>query len=297
MLDEQRFLYYLLKLLPKLTNLQRLKMYQYIAEYGTTVTFSELLHYAEVPLTRHKELKLNFQLQQKAEKELYQEYLKTSFITILDPKYPQLLSEIYNPPALLFYQGDLSLLKQPALACIGARKMTKYGEQVTKKMIPTLVKKQFVIVSGLAQGIDTLAHQLTIRAKGATIAVIGSGLDIVYPKKNQRLQEYIGKNHLLLSEYPAGSAPISYHFPMRNRIIAGLSLGTCVIEAKKRSGTMITAQMALDAGRDVFCVPGSTLTPYSGGCNALIRQGAQCVIHPNQIVKEYEAYKKFHDIS
>ena len=146
---------------------------------------------------------------------------------------------------------------------------------------------RFVIVSGLARGIDTSAHVSVLKNGGATIAVIGCGLDVYYPKENQQLQDYLGKNHLVLSEYAPGEKPLKYHFPERNRIIAGLSQGVLVAEAKARSGCLITCERALEEGRDVFAIPGNILDGQSDGCHKLINEGAKCVTSGQDILSEY----------
>lgn len=206
-------------------------------------------------------------------------------MTILSEAYPLYLKEIYNPPAALFYHGNLAWLKRPALAMVGSRAATVYGRKIVSNLIPELVGK-YVMVSGLAKGIDTSVHQHTIRHQGKTIGVIGTGLDVVYPQENLRLQQYMGERQLLVSEYPPGTAPLPYHFPARNRIIAGLSQGTVIIEAKQKSGSLITAQLALESGREVFAVPGSVIDERSIGCLELIQQGAKCVINSRDILEE-----------
>ncbi|MGX7013834.1 DNA-processing protein DprA [Vagococcus silagei] len=209
------------------------------------------------------------------------------FITILDDTYPERLAEIYNPPIALFLEGDIDLLENETLAVIGARKSTTYGKQMIEKIIPTIIKEKITIVSGLAKGSDTNAHIETIKNGGQTIAVIGCGLDIYYPKENKKLQDYISQEHLIISEYLPTVPPLSYHFPSRNRIIAGLSKGVCVIEAQKKSGTFITASLALEEGRDVFAVPGSAFEKTSEGCLELIQEGAKCIWKPEDILLEW----------
>lgn len=214
-----------------------------------------------------------------------------SYFTILDDIYPEQLREIYNPPCLLFYAGNLDLLKEPMLAVVGSRVHSPQAGRILQQLIPDLVP-ELTIVSGLAKGIDGLAHKLTFTHKGKTIAVIGNGLDCYYPKENQYLQQNMMKNHLVLSEYPDGASPQKHHFPMRNRIIAGLTLGTCVLEAKERSGSLITAQMALEFGREVFAIPGGILDTQSTGCLKLIQDGAKCVISSQDILEELPILKK-----
>lgn len=218
---------------------------------------------------------------------LQKEFKKFPSFSILDDIYPLELSEIYNPPALLFYQGDLKLLELPKVAVVGSRDSSQTGNQSVQKVIKEL-HKELVIVSGLARGIDTAAHMAALQSGGRTIAVIGTGLDIFYPKANKKLQSYIGKNHLILTEYGPGEQPLKFHFPERNRIIAGLCRGVIVAEAKMRSGSLITCERAMEEGRDVFAIPGSILDGKSDGCHHLIQEGAKCVVSGSDIISEFE---------
>lgn len=208
-------------------------------------------------------------------------------ISILDDEYPIELKNCYNPPVLLFYQGNVDLLKRPKMAVVGARTASQTGTKSVQKIVSEL-GNQFVIVSGLARGIDTSAHISALKNGGATIAVIGCGLDVPYPKENKLLQEYLGKNHLILSEYVVGEAPLKFHFPERNRIIAGLSQGVIVAEAKMRSGSLITCERALEEGRDVFAIPGNILDGKSDGCHHLIKEGAKCITSGMDVLSEYQ---------
>ncbi|WP_423216811.1 DNA-processing protein DprA [Streptococcus equinus] len=208
-------------------------------------------------------------------------------ISILDDEYPMELKNCYNPPVLLFYQGNVDLLKRPKMAVVGARTASQTGTKSVQKIVSEL-GNQFVIVSGLARGIDTSAHISALKNGGATIAVIGCGLDVHYPKENKLLQEYLGKNHLILSEYAVGEAPLKFHFPERNRIIAGLSQGVIVAEAKMRSGSLITCERALEEGRDVFAIPGNILDGKSDGCHHLIKEGAKCITSGMDVLSEYQ---------
>ena len=208
-------------------------------------------------------------------------------ISILDDEYPIELKNCYNPPVLLFYKGNVDLLKRPKMAVVGARTASQTGTKSVQKIVSEL-GNQFVIVSGLARGIDTSAHISALKNGGATIAVIGCGLDVHYPKENKLLQEYLGKNHLILSEYAVGEAPLKFHFPERNRIIAGLSQGAIVAEAKMRSGSLITCERALEEGRDVFAIPGNILDGKSDGCHHLIKEGAKCITSGMDVLSEYQ---------
>ncbi|WP_062105087.1 DNA-processing protein DprA [Bacillus niameyensis] len=209
-----------------------------------------------------------------------------NFITEKDPEYPPILKEIHTPPFALFLLGNKSLLSNKSLAVVGARDADEYGKMTLRILLPPLIKKKFVIVSGLAKGADTFAHEQTIQLKGKTIAVLGGGFYHLYPKENKNLATVIAKEHLLISEYPPIKKPEKWHFPMRNRIIAGLSLGTIVIQAKKRSGSLITADSALEAGREVFALPGPIYHKLSEGTNQLIQQGAKLVLSAHDILDE-----------
>ncbi|HGA1886153.1 TPA: DNA-processing protein DprA [Streptococcus agalactiae] len=220
-------------------------------------------------------------------KKLRQEFKKFPVLSILDSNYPLELKEIYNPPVLLFYQGNIELLSKPKLAVVGARQASQIGCQSVKKIIKE-TNNQFVIVSGLARGIDTAAHVSALKNGASSIAVIGSGLDVYYPTENKKLQEYMSYNHLVLSEYFTGEQPLKFHFPERNRIIAGLCQGIVVAEAKMRSGSLITCERALEEGREVFAIPGNIIDGKSDGCHHLIQEGAKCIISGKDILSEYQ---------
>lgn len=208
-------------------------------------------------------------------------------ISFFDQDYPPLLKEIYQPPWALYAMGDISLLrKEPKLAVVGSRQATQYGNKAIRMLFPPLIDRGVVIVSGLAKGIDTLAHECALNLNGKTIAVIAGGLYHIYPKENKGLALEMMKNHLVLSEYPPDTKPERWHFPIRNRIISGLSSGTLIIEAKQKSGSLITANYAVNEGRDVFALPGSIFNPYSNGTNDLIQQGAKLVMSAGDILDE-----------
>ncbi|MFK3657287.1 DNA-processing protein DprA [Pediococcus pentosaceus] len=208
-------------------------------------------------------------------------------LTILDEMYPKLLREIYCPPTVLFYNGNLSLLShQRTIAIVGARMMTSYGEQAIKCLIPGVVANQLTTVSGLAKGVDALVHEATLANAGSTITVIGNGLDITYPKQNAQLQNQIQKEGLILSEYPQGARPLRHYFVERNRIIAGLTTATCVVEARKNSGSLITASLALTENRNVLAIPGSIFSGNSQGTNQLIASGARPLIELDDVLEE-----------
>lgn len=220
-------------------------------------------------------------------KALRQEFLKFPSLSIQDAAYPERLREMYNPPVLLFYQGDLTLLDQLKLGFVGSRDCSKQGIASVQKVIKEL-GNHFIVVSGLARGIDTACHIAAMKNGGKTIAVIGTGLDVSYPRENFQLQTYIAQHHLLLTEYGPNEKALKYHFPDRNRIIAGLSRGVVVAEAKLRSGSLITCERAIEEGRDVFAIPGNIIDGQSDGCHHLIQEGAKLVFHGQDILEEYE---------
>ncbi|WP_066365005.1 DNA-processing protein DprA [Neobacillus fumarioli] len=218
-----------------------------------------------------------------------QEYDKNGIavITIFDKVYPQYLKEIYQPPWVLFAKGDVSLLEvEPKLAVVGSRQATQYGKNAIRMLFPELIKSGVLIVSGLAKGIDALAHEYAMKNGGKTIAVIAGGLYHIYPKENLKLALEMMKSGLILSEYPPDTKPLKWHFPARNRIISGMSRGTLIVEAKRKSGSLITANYAVHEGREVFSLPGSIFNPYSIGANELIQQGAKLVISAEDILEE-----------
>ncbi|WP_336764937.1 DNA-processing protein DprA [Paenibacillus sp. USHLN196] len=208
-------------------------------------------------------------------------------ITYLDQNYPILMKETVQPPWVMYARGDVSLLHNSSIAMVGTRMPTVYGRKVGEKLAEQLCSAGLTIVSGLARGIDSVCHEAVLRAKGKTIAVFGTGIDHIYPPENTSLAERIAETGLLLSEYPPGTRARQGLFPERNRIIAGLTLGTLVVEADIRSGSLITADAALEAGRDVFAVPGPITSAKSRGAHNLIRQGAKLVTCAADILEEY----------
>ncbi|MEI7452311.1 MAG: DNA-processing protein DprA [Candidatus Falkowbacteria bacterium] len=210
------------------------------------------------------------------------------YVTILDEDYPPLLFEIYGPPPLLYYRGTLECKGYFPLAVIGARKYSPYGERVVNEIIPSLINNKFCIISGLARGIDSLVHRATLLAEGKTWAVLGSGLDwkSIYPPENITLaREIINSDGAVFSEFPLGTAPLPINFPLRNRIVAGMSKGTLVIEARQKSGALITATYALEQNREVLAVPGNIFLETSAGPNDLIKSGAKVVTSANDILE------------
>jgi DNA processing protein len=203
---------------------------------------------------------------------------KARIISLSDPEYPPRLKEIYDPPVILFVRGDVALLSRPGIAMVGTRHPTPYGTGMAERLATDLAARGLVIISGLARGIDTSSHRGAIAAKGKTIAVLGTGIDVFYPKENTRLGEQIlALGGALISEFPIGTAPTPQNFPIRNRIISGMSTGVLVVEAAEYSGTRITSRCALEQNRDVYAVPGNVTNKNSWGPNTLIKQGAKLV--------------------
>ena len=215
--------------------------------------------------------------------------MKYNYFTIEDDIYPQCLKEISNPPLKLYYKGNLDLLKDERLiAVVGTRNPSSYGKLCCEYMVKKMSRANITIVSGFAKGIDSIAHKTSLLTDGKTIAVIASGLDIVYPASNLSLYREIEEKGLILSEYEAGVKPFKSNFPQRNRIIAGLSKGTIVVESKDRGGSLITADLALEFNRDVYAVPGDVFSEYSKGCNNLIRDArAKSLSNINELLEDY----------
>lgn len=201
--------------------------------------------------------------------------------------YPERLRHIYGPPMVLYVKGQLRPEDEWAVGVVGTRRATAYGREVVERIVPGLTRSGVTIVSGLAKGIDSYAHRVALEGGGRTIAVLGNGVDITYPAENARLAREIAENGAVVSEYPLGTSPEASNFPARNRIISGLSLGTLVVEAGDRSGALITADFALEQGREVFAVPGSILSRGSIGTNRLIQQsGAKLTVCADDILQE-----------
>jgi len=218
----------------------------------------------------------------------YMEKNNIKMINIFDKNYPTKLKNIYDPPIVLYIKGNEEILNDFSIGIIGCRICTKYGETVSKKLAAELQKYKVNIISGLARGIDSYAHIGCLESKGRTIAVVGTGLDIVYPKENETLaNQIIETDGVIISEYIVGTKPEKENFPKRNRIISGLSDGIVVVEAKEKSGTFITVDFALEQGKNIFSVPGNILSNTSKGTNELIKQGAKMVTTVEDIIEEY----------
>jgi len=210
-------------------------------------------------------------------------------LTCLDPEYPRLLSEIAYPPLLLFVHGDMRLLSRAQLAVVGSRNPTPSGADTAHAFARTLTQAGLVVTSGLALGIDGAAHRGALDADGQTIAVMGTGVDCIYPARHQSLARRIAQHGAIISEFPLGTPAKAENFPRRNRIISGLSVGTLVVEAALHSGSLITAHYASEQGREVFAIPGSIHSPLARGCHALIREGAKLVETARDIIEELGA--------
>lgn len=207
-------------------------------------------------------------------------------ITWEDAGYPKLLREVADPPPVLFVKGALTEADAWAVSIVGTRRATVYGREVTEMLSAELARNNITIVSGMARGIDAIAHQTALKAGGRTVAVLGCGVDVVYPPEHRKLAQQIVENGALVSDYPIGTPPDALNFPPRNRIISGLSLGVVVVEADERSGALITAEFAAEQGRDVFAVPGNIFNRTSRGTNRLIQQGAHIVLDAQSILEE-----------
>jgi DNA processing protein len=210
----------------------------------------------------------------------------TVVVPIGDPRYPPLLREIFDPPVVLFARGRIELLQSLMFGVVGTRRPTPYGTAVTEHLGADLARAGLTIVSGMARGIDTAAHKAAIGAQGDTVAVLGCGVDVVYPAENRKLAGEIATRQLMISEFPMGSVAFPQNFPIRNRIISGMSVGILVVEGAQYSGSAITARLALDQGRELFAVPGNITSKASWGPNLLIKQGAKLVQDWNDVVVE-----------
>jgi DNA processing protein len=209
-----------------------------------------------------------------------------TIIPITGPAYPERLRQIYDPPVLLFARGRIELLNTLMISVVGTRRPTRYGIAATEKLAGDLAAAGLTIVSGMARGIDTAAHTAALQAGGGTIAVFGCGVDLVYPAENRKLATTLAEKGLLLSEFPMGAPPYPQNFPIRNRIVSGMTIGVLVVEGAQYSGSAITARLAMDQQREVFAVPGNITSKMSWGPNLLIKQGAKLVQEWNDVVVE-----------
>jgi DNA processing protein len=216
--------------------------------------------------------------------------------TYHDNEYPSRLKEIYDYPPLIYVKGSLTTQDEWSIAVVGTRRATVYGRQVTAEIVADLARSKITVVSGLARGIDTVAHRETLKAGGRTIGIFACGLDTIYPPENATLAANMVEQGAIISEYPLGAKPRPDNFPRRNRIMSGMSLGVLVIEADASSGAIITAHMALEQNREVFAVPGSILSPLSRGTNTLIKEGAKLVQNCNDVLEELNLTASVHQM-
>jgi len=215
---------------------------------------------------------------------------RARIISLSDPEYPARLKEIYDPPVVLFVKGSVEVLAQPGIAMVGTRHPTPYGSGMAERLSTDLAARGLVIISGLARGVDTASHRGAVAAKGKTVAVLGTGIDVMYPRENTRLAEQImALGGALITEFPVGTSPTPQNFPIRNRIISGMSAGVLVVEAAEYSGTRITSRCALEQNRDVYAVPGNVTNKNSWGPNTLIKQGAKLVATWEDVWEELPA--------
>lgn len=226
-------------------------------------------------------------LKKAAEKELKKaEQLQVSIITQQDSAYPDLLKNIHDPPPLLYVKGDPGLLGSMCIGMVGARASTTYGQRIASDLSRRLTFQGLTVVSGLALGIDTASHHGALKGSGATVAVLGCGIDVIYPRQNRKLYDEIASHGAVVSEYAFGTRPEAFRFPARNRIISGLSLGIVVVEAAKKSGSLITADFALEQGREVFAIPGRVDSSKSEGTHRLLQTGAKLVHTVEDVLEE-----------
>lgn len=255
--------------------------------------FSSLLQVVPERIAHALLAPLSDQTQTLIEKTLiWTEHPDNYILTLADADYPKALLDIADPPLVLYIKGRIELLSNPSLAIVGSRNATAQGIANAEKFSEVMSEAGLTIVSGMALGIDTAAHQGSLRCShknnaGSTVAVIGTGADIVYPARNRTLAHQIAQAGCIVSEYPLGMPAIAANFPRRNRIISGLARGVLVVEAAAQSGSLITARMALDQGREVFAIPGSIHSPLSKGCHQLIKQGAKLVESAQDILEEF----------
>lgn len=234
-------------------------------------------------LTEILEWKKNFEQTKKSFTELKERHIR--FLTPLDEEYPQRLRNIYDYPMGLYVRGKVPQELRPSVAIVGARGCSSYGEQLSREFARVLAAEDVQIISGMALGIDGAAHEGALKAGGMTWGILGCGVNICYPSSNYRIYEAMQKNGGILSEFPLDTAPKPFHFPMRNRIISGLADVILVVEAKEKSGSLITAELGLEQGREVFAVPGRITDNLSSGCNRLIQQGAHMAVSPGDILE------------
>ena len=274
------------KAIPRLASHKKIAL---VEKYGLTALFSSSVDLTLSGLTSRQQLAVSSPDWQAFSKIITDtELCQSQILTFDSPAYPKLLKEIYDPPVVLFIRGNADLLLLPKMAIVGSRNATASGREIANKLANELTA-QFVVTSGMALGIDAQAHLGAMQNQGFTIAVVATGLDLIYPARHKALQKNILENKgLIISEFAPGVAPKAGHFPKRNRLISGLSLGVIVVEASMKSGSLISARCALEQGREVFAVPSSIYNLQAKGCHWLIKQGAKLVEGIADIVEEFE---------
>jgi DNA processing protein len=287
----RKALWLILHLLPGIGNELGVRLLKKFKDIESLFTASRSQLSEVTGMTREKvEQILNYQkFVSVAEEWNLSKKLGAKIITLEDKAYPKNLKEIYSPPLLLYLKGELVPEDEFSVSIVGSRLSSSYGKTVSEALASNLAEAGFTIVSGLARGIDSASHRGALAGGGRTLAVLGTGIDIIYPPENRELATRISKNGALLTEFPCGTPPKKWNFPVRNRLISGLSLGTVVVEAAERSGALITANFALEQGREVFAIPGRTTSKLSKGCNKLIKEGAKLVEDWRDIITELEA--------
>lgn len=275
-----------------LTQIQGLgcsKIFQLLTEFGTP---DHIFNASTQQLQKVVSSKVAIEISKGIQAEVVKPVLNwlqkedTHIVTIADAEYPQRLLQTTNPPVLLYCIGDLQWLNYPTIAMVGSRNATPQGEKNADYFAQEMCRQGLCVASGMALGIDAASHRGAIKSTGATIAVVGTGLDIVYPAKHRDLAHQIAKRGLIISEFPLGTPSKAQNFPRRNRIISGLSLGCLVVEANVNSGSLITARLATEQGREVFAIPGSIHSPVSKGCHQLIKQGGKLVESAEDVLEE-----------
>lgn len=261
-------------------------LYQTLIQSDFHGDIVDLCQHSGLSVTKTQQIVSNW-YSQTLDEQVARHQAQCEYVTILDDDYPIQLRETYCPPLILFFCGDRQLLKTRMLGVVGARRHTSYGGQSLRLLLPAVLASQITVVSGLARGIDALGHTTAIQHRGRTIGVIGTGLDCYYPREHRSLQAHMMQHELVVTEYPLGSRPYPSHFPERNRIIAGLCETLLVVEAQEKSGSLITASLALQENRNVCAIPGRIDAPMSVGCNQLIAAGAKPILTSEDLLSEF----------
>ena len=282
-MKQRDFLLWLL-LVPGVGIVGRTHIWQYMVAHGLNeLSINEVHQLAGVPMQQRANSRAF--CQSDVVRKQFEKLKMTDYVTIADEEYPIWLAEIDCPPVVLFYKGDLLFARYPGVAIVGTREMSAYGKQIVKRFVPAFVEAGIITISGLATGVDEAVHRETLAHHGATVGVIGTGLDVAYPRRRDGLQRQVAEAGVVVSEYLPWVGPAKHRFPERNRIIAGLCAACLVVEAKNRSGSLITANQALVENRDIYAVPGRIDTMLSGGTNALIVAGAMPALSPIDIIR------------